>query len=155
VKVKDIMSTPVVDAHLSTPTQALAELLQRHKISAVPITDDQGNVVGLVSEHDLLAKQGEKAQDIMSRGVISVTEDTDVDDVRALIVDRRIRRVPVISGHQVIGIISRSDLVGLRVLEWACGVCGESVRGSELPDHCPKCGESRDVFVQQEKSPGD
>jgi CBS-domain-containing membrane protein len=153
-KVKEIMTTPVIHAEVDTSVGEVASLLARHHISAVPITDSGGFVVGLVSEHDLLAKQGQTAKDIMVSSVISVTEDTDVEDVRVLLVDRRIRRVPVMAGQQLVGIVSRSDLVGLMALEWNCQVCGEIVRGADPPEKCPKCGSGQQSFVQQVPSPG-
>ena len=54
--------------------------------------------MGLVSEYDLLARTGLTARDVMSSAVVSVTEDTGVDEVRHLLVGRRIRRVPVLTG---------------------------------------------------------
>jgi CBS-domain-containing membrane protein len=132
----------------------VAELLIRHTITAVPVLD-RGGVVGIVSEYDLMAKSGETASDIMTPQVICVTEDTDVEEVRVLLLDRRIRRVPVLSGQQLVGIVSRSDIVGLLALEWICQVCGEPVRAESPPDSCPRCGQPREQFVQQEQPPGD
>jgi CBS-domain-containing membrane protein len=153
-KVKEIMTTPVIHAAVDMPVGDVAALLSSHHISAVPITDPSGFVVGLVSEHDLLAKTGQTAGDIMVSSVISVTEDTDVEDVRVLLVDRRIRRVPVMAGRQLVGIVSRSDLVGLLALEWTCQVCGEVVRGESPPERCPKCSAPQASFVQQVPPPG-
>src|SRR5579875_3857462 len=88
------MTTPVITVSADTPVGEIAAVLRENRISAVPVLDATGGVVGLVSEHDLLARAGEVARDVMTSSVISVTEDTDVDDVRHLLVDRRIRRVP-------------------------------------------------------------
>ena len=154
MKVKEIMTAPVVSAGPDTPTADVAKLLTKHKISGVPVTDDTGAVVGLVSEYDLLVKQGATTRDVMSPAVVSVTEDTDVEDVRALLVDLRIRRVPVLAGQQLVGIVSRSDLVELLALEWTCEVCGEPVRGQRPPDGCPRCG-GREQFSRQEQPPGE
>jgi CBS domain-containing protein len=155
VKVKEIMTTPVVSAGPDTPTADVAKLLSRHRISGVPVTDQDDAVVGLVSEYDLLVKRGATAREVMSPTVISVTEDTDVEDVRALLVDLRIRRVPVMAGQRLVGIVSRSDLVELLALEWTCGGCGEPVRGSQPPDRCPRCGEPTERFTRQEQPPGE
>ena len=87
-------------------------------------------MIGLVSEFDLLAKPGGTAADVMTTAVISVSEDTDVEDVRHLLIDRRIRRVPVLRGGRLVGIVSRGDVVALLATEWVCQVCGESVRGA-------------------------
>ncbi len=154
VKVKEIMTTPVVSAPADATVGEVADLLARHRISAVPITE-AGAVVGLVSEYDLLAKGGKRASDVMTPGVISVTEDTDVDDVRFLLVERRIRRVPVLSGQELVGIVSRSDMVKLMTLEWVCEVCGQPVRGTNPPERCPECGAGQDRFEQQAPPPGD
>jgi CBS domain-containing protein len=150
----EIMTTPVVTVAPDTPTGEIAETLGRHRISAVPVVDGAGSVVGLVSEYDLLAKTGLTARDVMTTAVISVTEHTDVADVRQLLVDRRIRRVPVVAGGRLVGIVSRSDVVALMATEWVCQVCGEPVRGESAPDLCPKCLGGSDGFVLQEQPPG-
>jgi CBS domain-containing protein len=154
VKVKEIMTTPVVVAAPDTPTVDLARLLSSHRISGVPVTDRDGAVLGLVSEYDLLVKQGATASEVMSPTVISVTEDTDVEDVRALLVDMRIRRVPVLARQRLVGIVSRSDLVELLALEWVCDRCGEPARGPRPPDRCPRCGDETARFTRQEQPPG-
>lgn len=154
MKVGEVMTRPVIHVPAGTPVGELAELLAGKKISAVPITDDNGAVIGLVSEYDLLAKQGETARDVMTPGVISVTEDADVEDVRFLLIERRIRRVLVMSGPELIGIVSRSDLVRLMALHWICETCGEQTRGDHRPERCPKCGAAGDRFRQEAVHPG-
>jgi CBS domain-containing protein len=148
------MTRPVVHVRADTPVGDLAELLAGKKISAVPITDDGGAVIGLVSEYDLLAKQGQTAREVMTPGVISVTEDADVEDVRFLLIERRIRRVLVMAGSELIGIVSRSDLVRLMALHWLCEVCGEQARGEHRPEQCPKCGAAGERFRQEAVHPG-
>jgi rubrerythrin len=91
----------------------------------------------------------------MTASVISVSEDTDVDDVRHLLVERRIRRVPVISGQRLAGIVSRGDVVALLTTEWVCQVCGEAARGQHPPARCPRCHAGADRFILQDASPGD
>ena len=153
--VKEIMTSPVITAPVGATPTKVAELLAKHQISAVPIVDEDGGVVGIVSEFDLLSRSGPTAADVMSPSVISVSEETPVDDVRALLVDRRIRRVPVLSGQQLVGVVSRSDIVRLLVMEWVCQVCGEAVRGDEPPEKCPRCQASADAFMHQQRPPGD
>ena len=148
------MTAPVVVVRTDDAVARIAAVLDHHRISAVPVVDGDGGVVGLVSEYDLLAHPaGPTAQDVMTRAVLSVTEDTDVESVRHLLVDRRIHRVPVVSGGTLVGIVSRADIVALLITEWVCPVCGESVRGDQPPASCPKC-HSTDAFVIQEQSPG-
>ena len=90
----------------------------------------------------------------MSPGIVSVTEDTDVDDVRHLLVDRRIRRVPVVSGGQLVGVVSRADIVALIAMEWVCEVCGTQVRGERPPANCPTCSADTVRFVHLQQPPG-
>jgi CBS domain-containing protein len=155
VKVKEIMTTRVVTVTGDTPVPVIASLLRENRISGVPVVDDSGAVVGLVSEYDLLARSGETAGEVMTASVITVTEDTDVEDVRHLLVERRIRRLPVTSGQRLAGIVSRGDVVALLTTEWACQVCGEAVRGQHPPPRCPRCHAAADRFVMQDPYPGD
>jgi len=62
--------------------------------------------------------------------------------------------VPVVAGKQLVGIVSRSDLVELLALEWTCPRCGEAVAGARPPDRCPRCGEPAAGFTRQEQPPG-
>lgn len=154
MKVKEIMSAPVVTAGPEATVAEVAELLLRHRISGVPVIDAAGSMVGLVSEHDLLARPGETAGEVMTREVITVDVQAEVDDVRQLLVERRIRRVPVVAAGRLVGIVSRSNVVATLTMEWVCQVCGESVRGPEPPPSCPRCRGGRERFARQEQAPG-
>lgn len=155
MKVKEIMRSPVICARTDMPTGDIARLLSQHNISAVPVTDEHGTVVGLVSEYDLLARSGAMARDVMSRGIVSVDEEADVDDVRHLVIERRIRRVPVMAGAKLVGIVSRSDIVRQMAAQWYCDVCGEPVRGDRRPKGCPKCAATGERFTRNPLPPGD
>jgi CBS domain-containing protein len=72
--------------------------------------------------------------------VISVMEDTSVDQVRHLLVNRRIKRLPVLRGLKLVGIVGRADLVRELALTWVCRVCGDHERGRTAPERCPRCG---------------
>jgi len=150
----DVMSSPVVTVGPEATPSEVAETLHRHRITGLPVLDDSGEVIGLVSEYDLLAKSGATAREVMSTAVISITPTTAVDDVRHLLVDRRIRRVPVLAEGRLVGIVSRGDVVALMATEWVCEVCGESVRGESAPETCPKCHSGSARFVLQEQPPG-
>lgn len=150
----DIMSAPAITVPVGSSRTSIADTLTRHRISAVPVVDDSGQVVGLVSEHDLLAKSGDRAEELMTTAVVSVTEDTAIEDIRHLLVDRRIRRVPVTRGGELVGVVSRGDVVATMATEWVCQACGEPTRGAEPPERCPKCHAGADRFVRQEQPPG-
>ena len=138
MKVREIMTRNVITVTEDTPVLEVARLLSEKRISAVPVCNPDGAVVGLVSEFDLLAREGKTARDVMSPGIISVTEDTDVEEARFLLIERRIRRVPVMSGQRMVGIVSRSDIVRELTLHWSCEACGEMTRAKAPPEQCWK-----------------
>lgn len=141
MKVGEIMTPNVISVSEDAPVREVAQLLDRHRISGLPVCDGDGHMVGLVSEYDLIAKpQAKTAGEAMTHDVISVMEDTGVDDVRFLLVNRKIKRVPVLRSQKLVGIVSRADLVREIALTWVCQVCGDSERGRNPPDQCPKCG---------------
>ena len=141
MKVHEIMTTNVVSVREDAPVREVAQTLDRHRISGVPVVDEAGHMVGLVSEYDLIAKPNARtAAEAMTRDVISVMEDTSVDEVRFLLVNRKIKRVPVLRSQKLVGIVSRADLVREIALTWVCQVCGDHERGTNPPAECPKCG---------------
>ena len=141
MKVGEIMTPNVISVSEEATLREVAQVLDRHRISGLPVCDDAGHIVGVISEFDLIAKpDAHTAQQAMSRDVISVMEDTSVDEVRYLLVHRRIKRVPVLRGQKLVGIVSRADLVREIALTWVCQVCGDTERGKDPPDPCPKCG---------------
>lgn len=150
----EIMSAPVVTVPTRATRAQIAATLTRNQISGAPVVDDAGTVLGLVSEHDLLAKSGADASALMTTAVVSVSVDCAVSDIRHLLVERRIRRVPVLRGGRLVGIVSRRDVIATMATEWVCQVCGEPVRGDRPPDTCPKCHADGERFVLQEQPPG-
>jgi CBS domain-containing protein len=154
VKVKEIMTSQVVTVPVEATGSQAAALLREHRISGMPVVDEAGVVVGLVSEYDLLARPGKSVREAMSQAVLSVSEDTDVDDVRHLLVERRIHRVPVLRGSELVGVVSRGDVLAVLSTEWVCQVCGEPVHAASPPQICPRCQSPTPRFVLQEPYPG-
>jgi CBS domain-containing protein len=153
MNVSDIMTTNVITVRDGTKVEDAARLLARHRISGLPVVDQSGAPVGVVTEYDLIAKKGTTVADIMTRDVISVSPETDVDAVAHLLASRRVRRVPVVAGGRLVGIVSRSDLVRQIALRWVCTTCGEVVRGEVAPESCPCCG-APDPFSREVEPPG-
>jgi CBS domain-containing protein len=137
------MTIDVITVDPDTTVQALATLLAERGISGAPVIDAGGQLVGVISEGDLLHRaeigtarrhrvrrrswwldhfasdlardyvksHGRMVKDIMTREVVTVTEDTELADVAALLEARRIKRVPVTRDGKVVGIISRANIV--------------------------------------------
>jgi CBS domain-containing protein len=141
MKVGEIMTPNVISVNEDASVRDVARVLDRHRISGLPVCDGDGHMVGVISEFDLIAKpEARTAGEAMTHDVISVMEDTSVDHVRFLLVNRRIKRVPVLRGTRLVGIVSRADLVREIALSWACQVCGHTERGRNPPNQCQKCG---------------
>ena len=147
MRARDIMTPDVITAGPETAVSALAQLMLERRISAVPILD-QGALVGLVSEGDLLrrpelgtaprarwlglfglgadraaaayaASHGRRAAEVMSRPVISATPDAPLAALQALMQRHRIKRLPIVDGGRLIGILTRADLLRALVLALA------------------------------------
>jgi predicted transcriptional regulator len=154
MKVKDVMTTNVITVKEDQTRQQAARLLAQHRISGLPVVNDGGILVGVVSEYDIIGKEGKTIGDIMSRGVISVGADTDLEEASHILVHERIRRLPVVDQGKVIGIISRSDVVKEMATRWVCYVCGEIIHSDEQPERCPRCGATGVVSANEPVAPG-
>lgn len=111
---RDIMTRKVHTISPEASVQELAQLLSRHDISGVPVVSKDGNIIGIVSEADILGKvvrEGLRVADIMSAEIISVDEQTRVGEIAALLTERKIKRVPVMRNGKLVGIVCRADIV--------------------------------------------
>ena len=114
---RDIMTRDVASVPADMPVQAVTALLHERQITSAPIVDEQGHVLGMISELDVLSRPGLTAGAVMSRRVISVTEATSVEEVARLFGNERIRSVPVLNEGRLVGVVSRADLLRPPALE--------------------------------------
>src|SRR6266851_6590140 len=137
----DIMTPDPVTFRPETTVHEAAQTLAEHRISGAPVVDDGGTIVGIVSEYDLIARPGTTVRDVMTRAVISVPDTATIDRIRALLVTQRLKRVPVVNDKgQLVGLISRADLVRELAYRWQCRRCRNLVRARRPPSGCPRCG---------------
>lgn len=108
---KEIMTTDIISVEPTMTVRKLAMTLIKNQISGAPVTGKNGKIVGIVSEADLVAKKGKDVKTIMSKIVISVAEDTPVEEIAQLMTRHKIKRLPVMKGDKVVGIVSRADIV--------------------------------------------
>ena len=143
------MTRNVITFNEDTPVEEIAQTLSSRRITGAPVVAGDGLVVGIVSEVDVFSKKGAVAKDIMSPHVISVTEDTGIDEAARLLAGERIRRVPVIKGGKMVGLLSRSDVLDFFAkTRWTCNVCGRWERGLERPERCFSCS-STDIHLER------
>lgn len=137
---KDVMTDRVVTVSPETTVEEIAQTLLENRISAVPVVDSHDRLAGLVSEGDLMRQlqdegdrrgswwleaftgsskaaadfvkaHGTKAEDIMTRDVVTVAPTTPVHEIAKTLETRRIKRVPVVEDSRVLGIVSRANLL--------------------------------------------
>jgi len=136
----DIMTKTVISGRPDTTVEKAAELMSKHRISAIPVLDDKDGLVGIVSEGDLMRRvedakdetrswwlslfsepqssarsfvqeRGQRLKDIMTTHVTTVTPDTPVGKIAKLLEKKQIKRVPVVEDGKLVGIVSRANLL--------------------------------------------
>src|SRR5204862_213010 len=113
------------------------------RTTAVPLVEYAGHDFSIVHATDVCSKKGRTSRDIMSPRVISVTEETGIDEAARLLIGERIRRVPVIRGGKTVGLLSLSDvLYFFAKTRWTCNVCGWWERNLERPTRCYSCSST-------------
>jgi len=108
---KDIMTREIITVGTTMTIKKLAMTLIKNQISGAPVAGKNGKIVGVVSEADIVAKKGKDVKAIMSKKIIGVVEDTSVEEIAQLMTTHKIKRVPVMRGEEVVGIVSRADIV--------------------------------------------
>lgn len=140
MQVKDVMTTDVVTVSPETDVREIARTMVERRISAMPVVDAGGALVGIVSEGDLMRRaesgtertrswwlrlfgdekqeaqdyvkaHGRHARDVMTADVATVAEDTPIAEVAGILEREHIKRVPVLRDGKVVGIVSRANLL--------------------------------------------
>jgi CBS domain-containing protein len=140
MQAKDVMTSPVVTVGPDDSVTDVAKLLLERHISAAPVVDGSGHLLGIVSEGDLMRRpeagterrpswwltlisdpqdeareylksHGLHARDVMSASVMTVDEEASLQDIATLLEKHRIKRVPVVRAGKVVGIVSRANLL--------------------------------------------
>jgi CBS domain-containing protein len=117
MKIRELMTTDVTTAELSTTLEEIATIMRQEDVGAVPIIDDE-ELVGIVTDRDIVVRcvaeggnPGEStAEDILTEGLISVSPESDADEAESLMSRHQIRRVPVVEDGRLAGMISLGDV---------------------------------------------
>lgn len=140
MRAAEVMNTHVISVRPDASVLEAVRLMLRHKISGLPVMDAAGNLVGIVTEGDFLRRaetgttrhrphwlefvispgrlaeeyehsHGRKVEEVMTLDPVTITEHTPLDEIVELMERRRIKRVPVMRGKQLVGIVSRANLL--------------------------------------------
>ena len=111
------MTTNIVSVTPETTIEEAVELFERHRVSGLPVVDDENHLLGVITEYDLLRgisdlKMRGKVSEFMSTGVVTVDENVSLVELAELFLSTRVRRVPVTSDdNKVLGVVARRDLI--------------------------------------------
>lgn len=137
---RDVMTTTVLTVTPDTDVGEIARILLDAHISAIPVLGENGSLVGIVSEGDLIHRAeadtrrrpswwlrllttpeepaeryvrefGRRARDVMSKDLITVSPDTPLTEIAAMLEKYHIKRVPVVENDRLVGIVSRANLL--------------------------------------------
>jgi CBS domain-containing protein len=140
MKARDVMVSPVITVKPTASVKDVAKLFLEHRISAVPVVDDQGKLAGIVSEGDLLHRAEAGTQrhrpwwllvltrddalavdyvkehartvaDVMTKEVITAGPDTPLHEIAAALEKYAVKRLPIVKDGQLVGIVSRANLI--------------------------------------------
>lgn len=140
MQARDIMTTNVISVAPDATVQDIATRLIENRISAVPVVEKDGRLIGIVSEGDLMRRpesgterlpswwlalltspeqaarayvkaHGKHAVDVMTRDVATIEEDAPIRDIAEILEKHRIKRVPVMKSGKIVGIVSRANLL--------------------------------------------
>lgn len=140
MRAHQIMTKDVITVTPQASIEDAAKIMLRTHISGLPVQDDAGNLVGIVSESDFLRRseigtgrkrpawlqflvgpgraatdfvheRGRKIEDVMTENPVTVDEETPLEDLVRLMEKKGIKRLPVMSGNKLVGIVTRSNLL--------------------------------------------
>ena len=157
MKASDIMVCNVVTVGPDVSIREVARILLANRISAVPVVDSRGGLLGIVSEGDMLRRpesgtvkkhswvaqltckslaaeyvksHSRKVADVMTRRVITATMDTSLDEIVNLLEKNRIKRLPIVAGGKIVGIVSRANF--LQILANSATKTAAHLRDSQI-----------------------
>ena len=129
MKARDVMTQPVVTVQTTTTLAEAAELLATHGFTALPVVEDDGRLVGIVTEADLIKDRmppdprrqywrtrhspsaSAAVEHVMTTPVESLTPGADAADAVQIMLRQHIRCLPIVDGQQLVGIVTRRDLM--------------------------------------------
>ncbi|HEY8891235.1 MAG TPA: CBS domain-containing protein [Clostridium sp.] len=117
MKVSEIMTKDVISLSADDTAEHAAKLMEEHNIGSIPVNANE-KVIGIVTDRDIILRciakgldiKSQKVRDIMTSNPVVGEENINVDDAARIMCERQIRRLPITSNNQLIGIVTLGDL---------------------------------------------
>ena len=118
MKVRELMSNPVVRIHPDEPVTVAARTLAHYNIGAMPVCGTDGRVCGVITDRDIVTRclaaqrspDQTKVREVMTRQVLAVSPDSELDTAARLMGSRQVRRLPVVENGRLCGMLSLGDV---------------------------------------------
>ena len=118
LKARDVMTTPVVSTNRTTSAETVASYFLSGLYSGMPVTDEARQVIGVITEIDLLEALIEgkdlaktAAEEVMTKEAITAEVDTPLMDIMKTMKEKDIIRIPITKGGKLVGIVARRDIL--------------------------------------------
>lgn len=141
MRARDIMTKAVITVTPSTPIQDVVQIMLERRISGLPVVDATGNLVGIITEADLLIKEadpkpgvpvmnwfggslwlerwvsghrkleGRTAGEVMTHNIVTAEESTPVHELANRMMQQQVKRLPIVRDRQLVGIVTRADIL--------------------------------------------
>lgn len=147
MKVKECMCSQVSCVNPNTSLNDVAQIMQQQHVGCIPVCDQNKNVVGLVTDRDIVLRgvacqkdaKTTPVSEVMTTRVYTVAPDADISEASKIMCDYQVKRIPVIENEIVVGIITLGDLAnntqvnGTQVYTTVEGICkcGENTKNNQ------------------------
>lgn len=117
MKVRELMTTNVTTADLNSSISEVAQSMRHLNVGSIPVCDKSRNVVGIVTDRDIVLRtvaggsdvNSAKAQEVMTTQIVSVSPETDAHEAANIMAQNQIRRLPVVENGKLVGIVAIGD----------------------------------------------
>lgn len=118
--IKDVMTREVRACEPTATVVEAAKVMAREDVGPIPIVED-GRLVGIITDRDIVVQvvaagrdvNSTTVGDVASRDLVTVSPDDDLDDALTLLAQRQVRRLPVVEGDRLVGIVAQADIARL------------------------------------------
>ena len=128
MKIRDLLKIkggPVISIGPNETISAAIQKLIKHDRGSIPVCNEKGELVGIITERDIVRKcfvgadilSSIKTEDVMTKGVAIGLPEDDLDYVISVMKQKRIRHLPIVDGQKVVGMISMRDLLDVQLSE--------------------------------------